>query len=142
VIRAVLDTNVLVSGSPASEGPLAEILRRWRLGAFDLVLSEYILDEAVVAWSSPYWRSRLAPDRTATFLSILRSRGEIVPLKLHVEGVAAHWHDDPILATALNGNAKYIVTGDKELLRLRTFRQTEIVSPREFLTRLDEAGAS
>jgi uncharacterized protein len=142
VIRAVLDANVLVSGSPATDGPLAEILERWRLGAFEVVLSEYLLDEVEAAWSGPYWRSRLAPGRTATFLRILRSHGMIVPLSHRVEGVAAHWQDDPVLATALSGNATFIVTGDKELLRLRRFEGIEIVTPGDFVTRLDEAGAS
>jgi predicted nucleic acid-binding protein len=50
-----------------------------------------------------------------------------------VRGVATHWQDDRVIATALAGSADYLVTGDKELLRLKSYRTVRIVSPLEFL---------
>ena len=41
--RVVLDTNVLVSGLLG--GTATEVIRRWRAGAFSLILSEEILAE-------------------------------------------------------------------------------------------------
>ena len=41
--------------------------------------------------------------------------------------------DDRILEAALAGNAQYIVSGDKHLLDLGTWRRIEILRPAEFL---------
>jgi uncharacterized protein len=41
--------------------------------------------------------------------------------------------DDKILELALNGEAGYIVSGDKDLLVLNPFRDVKIVAPEEFL---------
>jgi predicted nucleic acid-binding protein len=42
--------------------------------------------------------------------------------------------DDAILATALSGKADFLVTGDRQLLRLGTYRGVRIVTARDFLT--------
>ncbi|MDP3768733.1 MAG: PIN domain-containing protein, partial [Dehalococcoidia bacterium] len=44
-MRAVLDTNVLISATLIQWGNEDRILRAWRSGAFDLVLSPPILEE-------------------------------------------------------------------------------------------------
>ncbi|GAP98171.1 hypothetical protein NIES2104_47240 [Leptolyngbya sp. NIES-2104] len=41
--------------------------------------------------------------------------------------------DDKILELALNGQAEYIVSGDKDLLVLNPFRDVKIVTAEEFL---------
>ena len=53
-----------------------------------------------------------------------------------VKGVATHPEDDLILATAVSGSADHLVTGDRQLLRLRAYESVDIVSPREFLEML------
>ena len=45
--------------------------------------------------------------------------------------------DDKFLHVALNGEAEFIVTGDADLLALNPFHNVEILSPQEFLERLD-----
>jgi predicted nucleic acid-binding protein len=40
--------------------------------------------------------------------------------------------DLPVIGTALAGGAHYLVTGDKDLLYIREFRGTAILTPREF----------
>ena len=44
--------------------------------------------------------------------------------------------DDKFLACAVDGRADCIVTGDRHLLRLETFRGIRILSPEEFLKTL------
>jgi predicted nucleic acid-binding protein len=44
--------------------------------------------------------------------------------------------DDVVLATAVAADANLIVTGDQDLLVLRRYTTIDIVSPRDFLTRL------
>lgn len=44
-MRAVLDTNVVISATLIRDGSEDRILRAWQRGAFDLVLSPQILNE-------------------------------------------------------------------------------------------------
>ena len=46
-------------------------------------------------------------------------------------------NDDVVLATAVAGKADLIVTGDADLLVLKTFRGIRILAPRQFLELLD-----
>ncbi len=41
--------------------------------------------------------------------------------------------DDKLLELAVDGNADFLVTGDKDLLVLNPFRGVEVITPREFL---------
>ena len=50
-----------------------------------------------------------------------------------VSGVATHPEDDLVLATAISGKADYLVTGDRQLLKLQEFEDVSIVSAAEFL---------
>ncbi len=45
--------------------------------------------------------------------------------------------DDKILDLAINGQATYIVSGDKDLLVLNPFRGVKIVSAEEFLKEVE-----
>ena len=44
--------------------------------------------------------------------------------------------DDKFIAVAVAGRVKYIVTGDRALLRVKRFRRAEIVTPSTFLNSL------
>ncbi|WP_269086269.1 putative toxin-antitoxin system toxin component, PIN family [Trichormus sp. NMC-1] len=41
--------------------------------------------------------------------------------------------DDKFLEVAINGNATYIITGDKDLLELHPFRGVDIITATQFL---------
>ncbi|MDP2283864.1 MAG: PIN domain-containing protein [Pseudohongiella sp.] len=44
-ICVVLDTNVILSGLTYPTSTLGNVMRAWRSGALDVILSEFILDE-------------------------------------------------------------------------------------------------
>ena len=47
--------------------------------------------------------------------------------------MAPHASDDAKLALAASGGIDYLVTGDKELLAMRSYQGVPIVTPRAFL---------
>lgn len=49
-----------------------------------------------------------------------------------VSGICRDEDDSQILACALSCETDYIVTGDQDLLALKTFKKIRIVSPRKF----------
>jgi putative PIN family toxin of toxin-antitoxin system len=141
VIVAVLDTNVLAAGfagSPRLDSTPGEIVRRWRRGAFGLVVSEPILAELAHAFRQPYFTQRLSSAEIGEAFSGLRAEARMQPVTVHVAGIAAHAQDDVILATAASAEAPYLVTGDKALLERGAFRGTTLLTPRQFLQVLDQ----
>jgi putative PIN family toxin of toxin-antitoxin system len=135
----VVDANVLVSGIPASSGPIADIVRAWQDGTITLVLSEHILDEVARAWTKPYWQARMTPALRDAALGTLRAEADIVPIAEEIVGVAPHAADDLVLATAVSGRADALVTGDKPFLAIGEFRGVVLLTPEALLSLLEES---
>lgn len=141
MIRAVLDTNVLVSGFVGFErgtAAPAQVLHLWLNRAFDLLLSEHVLDEVFRSFGKPYFRQRRTPEQVSQALTVLRQAGTVVPITAHVQGVASHPEDDLVLATAISGRAEYLVTGDAGLRAVGAYQGVMVVSPRRFLEILQQ----
>jgi predicted nucleic acid-binding protein len=149
VIRAVLDANSIASGAAGfrlGTRPPAIILRAWRQQRYELVISDPLIAEVRRTLSKPYFLARVEPDvHTATLRAIAELATRVV-ITAVVSGVASHPEDDLVLAAAVSAGADYLVTGDKQLQRLGRYQGVVIVSPRDFLTLLeqqdDEAASS
>lgn len=141
MIRAVLDVNVLVSGFPATRGVPAELIERWLRREYVLVASEHVLTEAAEAWDQPYWARRYDANRIQEALALLRERAETVLPAAGVRGMGEDEEDDLVIATAIAGKAHFLVTGDKALQSLVRVADIAIVSPRQFLDRLERETA-
>jgi hypothetical protein len=61
---------------------------------------------------------------------------EVIDIKEKIHGVCRDPNDDMFLAVAVNAQAPYVVTGDKDLLALGKYKSIEIVSPQEYLALL------
>lgn len=133
MIRIVPDSNMLVSGFPNSTGAPSTVVTLWRDRQIQFIVSEHILNEVAEAWTSPYWLARFKSSQVDRALRLLRKRALVVDLVIEVSGDATHAQDDPVIATALNGKADYLVTGDKGLRGLGAFQGVEIRTPQEFL---------
>lgn len=129
-MKIVLDTNVLVSGIFFA-GPPFEILRAWRDGKVNLVISIEILEEyrRVVAELA----QEFSGVDVSRILGLLTVGAEIVDAPPLPQPVCSDPADDKFLACAAAGSAKYIVTGDKQLLKLLRYGKSEIVNPRSFV---------
>jgi putative PIN family toxin of toxin-antitoxin system len=103
---------------------------------FALVLSDHVLNETSRTLKKPYFQQHLTAAQAASAAQLLRVKAERTTITVVVEGVATHPEDDLVLATAVSAKARYLVTGDKKLQRLRRYRGVTILSPRDFLTLL------
>ena len=140
MIRATLDTNVLVAGIITSPQTVnGQVIQAWRENKYSLVLSEAILTELSRTLSEPYFSARLTAAQIEGTVNLFRSEATIVPSIITVTGVATHPEDDLILATALSGRAHYLVTRDEKLQeKVKEYKGIAIVSPPVFLQRLRE----
>lgn len=138
MIRATLDANVLVSGLASSSGTPGALLERWSDLEYELILSEHILDGLARAWRKPYFQRRYGPHRSQDFLRLLRANAMVVSPATGIHGIAADEEDDLVLATAVAGGADFLVTGDRYLQALGTYQGIAILTPRQFLDRLQD----
>jgi putative PIN family toxin of toxin-antitoxin system len=128
-VTVVLDTNVIVAALVA-KGLGHEVVVR-ALGSSSVVTSPALLDELELTLRAKF---TLGPAATV-FLEQLRLRVQLVaPAPLAVP-VSRDADDDVVLATAVAADA-VIVTGDLDLLVLRRYNGIDIVTPRDFLSRL------
>ncbi len=147
MIRAVLDTNVLMSGLAGLElGTSAPgiILARWLAGAgagpFELIVSPHILAELERTLTKPYYRTRRSQPQIESAERFVASVATVVVPTIVVSGVAPHAEDDLVLAAAVSAQADYLVTGDKRFQRIVTYEGVSIISPRAFLDLLVMTG--
>lgn len=135
----VFDANVLIAGLPATRGTLLQLVDHWRAGHVHLVVSTHLLAEVTRAWTKSYWSARMPPEQREELLDLLQEEAERISITVPVHGVATHPEDDLILATAVSAQAAYLVTGDKQLLKLEEFQGVAIMSPEAFLAILEES---
>jgi uncharacterized protein len=129
MVRAVIDTNVLVSALIHDGKPrklLVELLDR-----HTVILSRQMLAElADVAGRDKFPVTSVQVER---FLLSLVRIAKIVPDNALFKEVAKDPDDDVVLNAAYAGKADYIVTGDKHLLTLNNFKKTKIVTVNQML---------
>lgn len=117
-MRVVLDTNIYISALLTREGLAAQSLRLWISKKYDLVTSEWQIDE--LKRVSNYKRIEPYINRieVGTLINTLRSKA-LVAKDLPEIDLSPDPDDNFILATAIAGDAQYVTTGDKaDLLSL------------------------
>src|SRR5271154_2737023 len=131
-LRVVLDTNVLVSGIAYPESVPGRIVRVWRQGGLDVVLSRYILDEMsrVLPRLS---RISLSPDEIRNLTDSFMFLADIVEPDGEQDAGLRDAADQQVLATLRASRADYLITGDKDLLALA--EKYPIVTPATFWER-------
>ena len=133
-MRAVLDTNVIVSAVLSPGSPPDSILRASRRGAFDLVTSAPLLRELSEVLGRPPIAERLGwtPEERASFIAALSDFAAIVAPRRKLQVVKADPADNRVLEAAVAGSVDYVVSGDRHLLDLSTYDAIPIVSPARF----------
>lgn len=132
-MRAVLDTNALISGILFSSGAPRRLLDGLRAQAFESFSSATLLAELLDVLHRDKFIDRLTA-AGLTPQSIVADLRRLVTLiePANVPSViAADSDDDLVLACALAAGATLIVSGDRHLLDLETYQNIRIVTPAE-----------
>lgn len=129
-VKVVVDTNVFVSGIFFS-GPPAKILTAWHSGCIKLAVTEEIIEEYRRVLES--LAMKLSPVDTGAVLETVLIEAELVQTYVLKEPVCEDPDDDKFLACAVASKSKYIISGDKHLLKIGCFSNINIVTPRFFL---------
>ena len=126
----VLDTNVLLSGTAYPNSIPGKIVTAWRSGSLDVVLSQYILDELLRVLPRLNHRLGWSNSEMRDFVDSLAFLADLVEPEPIKDPQLRDAADQPVLGTFLASNAKYLVTGDKDLLALSPLYS--IIKPADF----------
>jgi putative PIN family toxin of toxin-antitoxin system len=129
-LKIVLDTNVFISGVFFT-GPPYKILKAWRDGRIQILISEEIIEE--YRRVGELLSKQFFDIEFGQILQLLTINAEFVqPLKLTAR-VCEDPDDDKFLECAISGKSNLIVSGDKHLLKVSGHKGIEIINPRNFV---------
>jgi len=141
VTRAVVDTNLVVSGILNPSGSPGAVLRAAGV-RFELVWTPAIVVECYRVLSYPRLKKVLGARAEAArqvvadlaALAVLVPPGQLPRVRV----VEADPDDDVLFGTALAGAATFVVSGDAAVLAVGSFAGVMVVSAAEFLASLGE----
>lgn len=139
-LRAVIDTNLFVSGLFAEKGYTCQLQELWLAQAFELAVSDLILAEIKATLQKPYLHEKLFlyENEEDEIIDLIRERVFIVTRdRYRTDRLKTDPDDNKFLACALEAKADYIVSGDNHLLELKHYQGIQIVNARIFVSKLD-----
>jgi uncharacterized protein len=127
-VKVVLDTSTLIAAHISRAGVCSELMEDVLIH-HELVLSEYILEELARTLRDKFAYPEQDVRAVVAFLKSACLRVE--PASLPPDSCRDP-RDIPILGTAVAGDADLLVTVDRYLLTLGSFRHIPIVKPGQF----------
>lgn len=131
-MRLILDTNVFISGIFFKGIPF-EILNAWRNRKIELVMSEEILDEYIKVGDELSCRY---PDVSIIpFLRLVIENASFVSTHRLKKQICDDPDDDKFIECAIASNTQIIISGDKHLLKVSSYKKIKVLRPRDFVER-------
>jgi len=126
----VIDTNVIVSGLTFKGQPREVLDLAWK-GEIEVYISPFILKELTGTLKKDFgWSNEQIKD------TIQRIKAKTISIRprVRVSVVKEKDDDNRILECAIEGNVRYLISGDKKhLLPLKEYQGIKILSPAQFL---------
>ena len=130
-MNIVFDTNVVLSGAWKDGKPEEAMLKVIKDGRYQWIVSEEIIKEYIQVLNRK--KFRLPHEILEDWHQIFLEEIKLIEVKHKIKFLKDP-KDACILECAVEGDAEYIVTGDKKhLLPLKEYRGIKIVQPKEFL---------
>ena len=142
-LRAVVDTNLFISGIFAKNSPPAKLQDLWINKRFELATSIKILKEVSRVLQYPKIKKSFHPDKEKIrrFFRLVFRKALITKGLYTVNKIADDPDDNVLLACAVEAEADFIVSGDRHLLKEKEFQGTKITGVKEFLEMLEKETA-
>lgn len=126
-MRVFLDTNVLAS-TFGTRGLCADVFREV-MSRHELVISDALLEELKSVLKKKF---NVPPGLIDEILLFLQTDTLLEKSKILHEIPLKDKKDRIIISSAFEAKAEIFVTGDKEILRLKRYKNLRFASPRQF----------
>jgi putative PIN family toxin of toxin-antitoxin system len=128
-IRVILDTNLWISFLISKR--LRVINNLFNRESVTLIFSRELLDEFIEVAQRPKFKKYFSITDLERLLTLFDTYGELVTVSSTVD-LCRDEKDNFLLALAKDSRANYLITGDEDLLIIKKFEDTEIVSYTQF----------
>ena len=131
--RIVIDTNIWISYLLNKEFlDFDKILPNPNL---KLLFSAQLLKEFVEVASRPKFRKYFPSIDLEELLIQMKEHGELILVK-NSTTICRDPKDNFLLSLSKDGKATYLITGDKDLLALKPFGKTQIITLQKYLSKI------
>jgi len=139
VIRAVMDTNLLVSYLLVHRPPVSALIDvHLARNDWTLLTAPVLLQELDRVLAHPKLHRYYSAETRLRFLALVAALSEVVELPETIPRICRDPDDDWVVACAVVGRAEAIVSGDRDLLDLQQVGRIPILTARQFLLRLQD----
>jgi uncharacterized protein len=129
-VKIVLDTNVILS-SFLTEGIAHRIFNHCIIN-HKVYVSDYILNELVRILTKKFLVNEKDLEE---FINFIKSNLNLTIPDISIPEICRDKKDNQILQLSEYVSADIIISGDKDLLILKSYRKTKITSPRDFFNK-------
>ena len=130
VSRIIIDTNLWISFLITKDFTKLDEIIFSKYGI--LVFSQELLDEFLEVARRPKFRRFFSPADIEEILGTIDEYADFVKVQTKIE-VCRDTKDNFLLSLSVDGNADFLLTGDKDLLVMTKFGETAIVTISDFL---------
>lgn len=130
---------MIISAALSPRGAPGRLFRFWLEGAYELVISEILLDELRRALAYPKLTDRIPPTEAEALLDLLSRGGAMTEDPDKHPGISSPDPDDDYLIALASHTRSILVSGDNDLLQLAN--QLPVYSPAEFVALVERGPA-
>ncbi len=128
-MRVILDTNLWISFLISSKyNKFYSLLTTYKC---TLLFSKELLEEFIAVAKRPKINKYISENELQELLEVVDQFAEFINVTSSVT-ICRDPKDNFLLSLAIDGNADYLLTGDKDLLVLKKVENTKIVTITEF----------
>lgn len=139
VLRAVFDTNVLISYLLTHRPPIAPLIDVHLLREELVpVTAPELLEELDRVLQYPRLQRYYTGEKRMRFVALLMALSDMVDLPEKIPQICRDPDDDKFIACAVAGDADVIASGDDDLLALGQVGDVSIVSPAHLLACIEK----
>ena len=140
MIRAVLDTNLLVSYLLTHRPPIATLIDQHLVQEhFVLITGAVLLEELDRVLRYPRLHRYYSEKTRLRYVALIAALSDMFELPESVPRICRDPDDDWVIACAVVGEADVIVSGDRDLLALERVGAIPVLSAAQFLATLEES---
>jgi uncharacterized protein len=136
-LKITLDTNIWFSAAIGGEisKRISSLLNNQNLVFYNCKETNIEFDDIT---SRPKNQKFFTPERLAVTKLLIDSFTNFVPILSEIVPISRDPKDDHLLALSKDYDLDYLVTGDKDLLVLKTYSNTRICTFAEFIAELEK----
>ena len=127
--RVIIDTNLWISFMLTNNYSKLDAMLQDK--NTQLLVSIELLEECIEVARRPKFRRFFSEEDLAILLKLIEKNAEIITVKSLIKACRDP-KDDFLLSLALDGKATHLITGDKDLLAIRKFKNTQILTIQDF----------